>query len=153
MKPITDKFMIYDSKKHRYVLTSEAIAQLGINIESRMAQLGVPSAIVINRLVDKISMRIYSYLYRFNDSKCLQFLIAFSPSAREIVKLAMEEQAEYLFTLGDLSLVADEQKQKINISPQSREILDNQIVDETGVPLTYMGGYGFVPPPYSEGEY
>ncbi len=152
--PFSDKYMTYDFTKHRYVLTNNFITEvLGIDLLSRMKIANVNSTTIINSLLNRISSRVYDYLYRFNERDMIQYVVAKFPSAREIIKDAMSEQALYMLSIGDQLLTADESKQKLALSPETKSILENQELSETCSVLAYCGSYSFVPPSYDEGGY
>ena len=152
--PYSDKYMTYDFNKHRYILTNAYITEvLGIDLMARLKVSNVSSTTIIDSLLNRISNRVYNYLFTHNDRQAIEYLVAKFPSARAIMKDALGEQAIYVLSIGDQVLTADESKQKLALSPDARSILDNQELSETCAVLTYTGHYCFVPPSYENGGY
>ncbi len=149
--PISDNYIVYNKSKHRYILTVDCLKNIiGNEIQSMLINSNVT---VINSLLDNISSEVYNYVYKHNNTQTLQYIIAKCPSAREIIKEAMEKQAIYVFSRGDLgfSTILDETNMSLN--KYAKEIIDNQEVIETGVALSYCGSYRFKAPSYIEGDY
>ena len=155
MYPQDTKYLIYNRATHRFILTKEyVIEQLGIDLERRVgSNRGIDTSAIIKSVLNEISIMVYNYIFQFNDVKTLLWLVAKYESARDIIVDAMREQARYVFTVGDLTLSTDKAKRDMSFSVIAKSILDNQIVDETGVPLSYIGNYNFYPPSYAKGEY
>ena len=155
MYPQDTKYLIYNHATHRFVLTKDYIVEvLGIDLERRIgSHRGVNSTAIINSVLNEISIIVYNYIFKHNDTKTLLFIIAKCQSAQDIVVDAMREQARYVFTVGDLSLSTDKAKKEIALSDLAKSIIDNQVVEELGVPLSYLGQYVFYPPSYEKGEY
>lgn len=153
--PLKDEYMTYDYASHRYVLTAKYITDVvGINLEYRIASnRGINATAVINAALNSISRQVYGYIFKHNDSRVLTWLIAKSPSARDIIREAMGEQARYVFTVGDLTKVADRDKQELAVDVSARGILDNSELAETGTTLTYCGHYNICVPDYKSGGY
>ena len=150
-----DKYMIYDNVFHRYVLTAEYCSDiLGIDIENRIRSTGAPnSTAVINSLLRSASAEIYAYLYKFNNNRDIQWIIANSETARTLIMEAMGSQITYIFNNGDLSYVADKKDNESLICPQSKILLNTTTIPETDCVLTYCGAYLFTSPSYVVGGY
>ena len=154
-QPLNDNQMIYDFKKHRYLLTQQYIqTELGVNLEAQIGTNGgVPATVIINTLLDNISSEVYNYVYKHNNTQTLQYIIAKCPSARETIKEAMSKQALYVLYSGDLGFSTIKDERELALNRYAKEIIDNQEVAETGVTLTFTGRYRFNVPNYQEGNY
>lgn len=153
--PKNDIYTIYDIKKHRYILTEKYLEIiLGVDMQSIMSSNGgVNSTVLINSLLDNISSEVYSYIYKHNNTQTLQYIIAKSESAKDIVKEAMGKQALYVIYNGDLGFSLVKEENEMSLNKYAKEIIDNQVVEETGTTLTYTGSYRFSAPSYDLGEY
>lgn len=153
--PKNDKYTIYDIKKHRYILTENYLTMvLGVDLQSLMSSnSGVNSTILINSLLDNISSEVYNYIYKHNNTQTLQFIIAKCDSAKEIIKEAMGKQALYVIYNGDLGFSTIKEETEMSLNKYAKEIIDNQVVEETKTTLTYTGSYRFFAPSYESGEY
>ncbi len=152
---INDDYMVYDSNLHRYHLTIKYCSDvLGLDIEERVKSQGAPNAnSVIESRLKLVSSEIYAYLYGHNNARTIQWIIAESENAREIIKEALGAQLLYVFTNGDLGFVSDKKDNESVICPQAKAILNNTEVVETGCTLTYCGAYRFRPPSYEKGRF
>ena len=152
---INNDYMVYDSNLHRYQLTIKYCSDvLGLDIEGRVKSQGAPNATaVIESRLRLISSEIYGYLYKHNNARAIQWIIAQSKNARDIIQEALGAQVLYVFTNGDLGFVADKKDNESVICPQAKAILDNTEVIETGCTLTYCGAYRFTAPSYEKGGY
>lgn len=150
--PYNDKFMRYDYNAHRYILTADYLTELGIDVESRAGE-SVLSQNVINNVLNRVSILIYSYLYRFNDMQTIQYIIACCPSARNIIKDIMGMQALYMFTIGDLTMSDKNDVRDKWLDISAAALIDTAEIKETGKTLSNIGFYSFVPPNYNDGEY
>jgi hypothetical protein len=152
---INDDYMVYNSDLHRYHLTIKYCSDvLGLDIEERVKSQGAPNAnSVIESRLRLISSEIYAYLYAHNNARTIQWIIAESKNARDIIQEALGAQVLYVFTNGDLGFVADKKDNESVICPQAKAILDNTEVIETGCTLTYCGSYRFTAPSYEKGRF
>jgi hypothetical protein len=152
---INDDYMVYNSNLHRYTLTIKYCSDvLGLDIENRVKSQGAPNATaVIESRLRLISSEIYGYLYAHNNARTIQWIIAQSKNARDIIQEALGAQVLYVFTNGDLGFVADKKDNESIICPQAKAILNNTEVVETGCTLTYCGAYRFIAPSYEKGGY
>lgn len=153
--PYSDNEMIYDLKKHRYILTVDYVRDvLGVDLNAEFNTNNTGnSVVVLTAFLDNASLEVYNYIYQHNDTRTLQYIIAKSESARAIVKEALSKQVIYTIFNGDLGFSSKKEEQDMSLNKYAKEILDSQEVDETDFTLTYCGSYGFVPPSYDEGEY
>lgn len=147
--PYDDDYMIYDFKAHRYILTELCVLnELGINLNVRLnLRKSVNAPAAIKQVLNQVSLQVYTYLFRHNDSKTIQWIAACCDSARDILKEAMKNQLLFYLSAGNLSRTSDKSKRDIFIDIAAEAIL-NSTVEETGVPLTYIGQYTISPPPY-----
>lgn len=133
--PYTDDFMRYDYKAHRYVLTMQDVFEnLGIDLESRVSY-----ANAIPTLLNRVSLRIYSFIHSHNMANDYQdYIIAKTEAGRRIIKEAMEEQLLYLLTVGDLSRSIDLNERKISIDETAINVL-LQPIPEINCSILYCG--------------
>lgn len=153
--PYSDDYMRYDYSSHRYVLTLKyATDVLGVDMERRIASnRGTNQTAVINMQLNTVSLQIYNYLYAgTNNEKALQWIIAKSPTARQVIQDAMGQQLTYFLMVGDLSRSTKPEERKLYMDEQAKITL-TKTIPETGVALIYRGAYRFCGPPYSEGGY
>lgn len=153
--PYSDDYMRYDYSSHRYVLTLKyATDVLGIDMERRIASnRGTNKTAVINMQLNTVSLQIYNYLYAgTNNEKALQWIIAKSPTARQVIQDAMGQQLTYFLMVGDLSRSTKPEERRLYMDEQAKITL-SKTIPETGVALIYRGAYRFCAPPYSEGGY
>ncbi len=144
--PFSDTFMTYDYTSHRYKLTlQDVIENLGIDIEARLT---MPNA--IPSLLNRISVKIYSFIHTHNADNALQdYIIAKTAAGRKIIREAMEEQLIYFLTVGDLSRSVDEAERRLAIDQTAIDIL-LQPIPEIGCSILYCGK---LPCVKFEGEY
>ena len=151
--PFNDNYMRYDYTTHRYVLTVQYLTEvLGIDIEKR-AGTSTLAQNMLNNALNRVSTLIYNYIYQFNDSQTINYIIATCPSARNIIKDIMGSQVLYTLIVGDLTLStkADEREAWLDIT--AKAMIDNTEVAETGRPLSSSLDYGFFAPSYADGSY
>ena len=158
--PYNDEDLRYDYAAHRYILTQDYLMnKLGIDIQSRIASnKGINSTLMIDSLLNNVSIQIYNYLFGHNTKRTIEYIIAKAPSARDIIKDAMSAQIVYLLSVGDMTKSLEESKRTMWLNIMARAILNNQEVEETGCVLAYAGksGYYFLTgkiPSYMEGGY
>lgn len=144
--PYSDTYMSYDFTHHRYILTQKDVMEnLGIDIEARLT---VPNA--IPALLNRISVKIYSFIHTHNVDNALQdYIIAKTEAGRRIIREAMEEQLIYFLTVGDLSRSVDEAERRLAIDQTAIDIL-LQPIPEIGCSILYCGK---LPCVKFEGEY
>lgn len=142
--PYSDEEMVFDEKSKRYILTAKYIEEtLGVDITERISANGyISPQKAIERLLDRISVQIYGFCYQHNDSEIINDIIAYCPSAREIIKEAMTEQFIYFMEVGDLRNSPDENKRKMWLSQGAKDALIKDI-KETGTTILYTGQYHF----------
>lgn len=153
--PYSDEYMRYDYATHRYVLTLKyATDVLGVDMERRIASnSGINQTAIINAQLNTVSLQIYNYLYAGTiNEKALQWIIAKSPTARQVIQDAMGQQLTYFLMVGDLSRSTKLEDRRMYMDEQAKITL-SKTIPETGVALTYRGAYRFCAPQYSEGGY
>ena len=155
MAIVENDYMRYDYVSHRYYLTIKYVTDvLGVDLENRVKSQGAPNATeVITSKLKGVSSEIYAYLYGHNSSRNIQWIIANSETARDVIQEAMGAQMLYILTNGDLAFVADKKDNESVICPQAKAILNGTDIPETGCVLTYCGAYRFYPPSYTKGGY
>ena len=137
--PYNDEQMIF--RDGMYYLTEKALNFMGIDIRARLSESNAISPeYTINMILETVSNAIYGYIHEFNnDNNAQDRMIATVPSLRRIIKLALEQQAYYLLSLGDQAMTLDDDKIKHMVSPHAKQTL-NRTIPELGVPITYIGG-------------
>lgn len=138
--PYSDEFMTFDLTKNRYVLTEkDLIENLGIDINQRLKN---PNA--IKSLLNQISIQVYRFIHEHNINNAFQdFIIAKTCTGREVIRQAMEQQAIYFLTVGDLSRSADLSKRALWFDETAKEILFTNI-PEIGTSLLYGGNFPYI---------
>lgn len=136
--PFSDNYMIF--KDGRYQLTEESLIQMGIDLRARLAaSKAVAPEYTINMILETVTDTVYEYIHKFNsDTNAQDRIIATYPSARKIIKKALEHQAYYLISLGDQALTLDDNKIRHMVSPHAKNTLERTI-PELGVPIVYIG--------------
>ena len=147
--PLSDSEMIYDYTKHRYILTNDYVLNvLGIDLQAKMGGArAINAASAINVLLDvRVSMRIYSLIYSHNDKQLVEYVLAKSPSAREMLKNAMGTQLLHLVTYGE--------NEKQWLSKEAYDVLLTPI-EETKKSVMYRWYRNILQyiPDYAEGGY
>lgn len=140
--PYDDDYFKYDYDTHRYVLTSNAILDdLNMNMSSLNPTESATKDNMSNVYLKRISDIIYRVIYRATTQpQYVEYLLAKCPSARNILKNAMEEQFLYMRARGDLSLYGNGAEA---ISPNVKDILE-QPLTETGLSAVYRGQYSLI---------
>lgn len=157
--PFNDDIMIYDYKKHRYVLTSNGVlSELGINLDLVLNHTGDanPSTLA-ERVLRRVSQTVYMYLYRDTaNEQWLEYILATYPPLREWVQEMLQAQVLYMLANGDIGLysgvnVAKGQAMDIEslrgrsrIAPEVED-LAMKTIPGLGYCLKYMGVLPCVP--------
>lgn len=133
--PYDDDYMTYDYDTHRYVLTLKDVSQnLGVDLESRISY-----ANAIPTLLNRISLRVYSYIHSHNVNNNYQdYIIAKTQAGRRIIREAMEEQLLYFLAVGDLTRSVVESERKFAMDQTAMDIL-LQPIPEIGCSICYLG--------------
>lgn len=155
--PYTDNDMVYDFKKHRYILTAAA-AQNALNVVLSAALNSSdpqnPAAEVENFL-NEVSMSVYEYIYSHSRSRqVIEYLLAKEPNFREVLKEAMEWQAKYFYVNANIAqeagvdlrrgfaMTLEDLRGDRRISPYARNVLANAGLLYSGV-ITLRGNVVF----------
>lgn len=138
--PYDDDYMTYDYDTHRYVLTLKDVSQnLGVDLESRISY-----ANAIPTLLNRISLRVYSYIHSHNvDNNYQDYIIAKTQAGRRIIREAMEEQLLYFLAVGDLTRSVVESERKLAMDQTAIDVL-LQPIPEIGCSICYCGKLPFV---------
>lgn len=141
-QPYSDEYMIFDDKKHRYILTAKCILDsTGIDLLTRLnVRSSANPQAAINGFLDRVSALTYRYLYQFNDNNIIDRIIGSYQSARDIIREAMESQTLYMLINGDLSMSQEADKRLMWFDETAKTVL-SRTIPETGVSLTYQGSY------------
>lgn len=135
-RPYNDDYMVFDTLTGHYVLTERAIAErCAVDIRARLSDDKTVNAdIVINKLCRTASDTIYSYIHSYSvHNKRQDCIIATVPNMRAVIQRAMEYQAEYILSNGDLFLSLENETQGKEIHKLSKEILLNSGILYCGV--------------------
>lgn len=151
--PLSDSDMIYDYSKHRYILTPDFVTRSGINLINDVNSWNAPNGgTMVNRVLDIASMQVYNYIFAHaNNSQAIEYIIAKSPKARDVIKRAMLEQLTLITTEGDLSRSIRKEERDLAIDYNAKRICE-ETIPEVGRPLISAIPWGF-PPSYDKGEY
>ena len=141
--------MIYDKKKHRYILTEDCVLEdmnidLGVVLNtSDVADIGNAP----ERLLDRVSSIIYEWIYSVNSFRFrTERELALNAEMRPFILEAMKEQLLYILNNGDLTALSGvnvdtgmttdgRRKRSAEVSPLSKDILINANVVKACVPL------------------
>lgn len=166
--PLTDDTMKYDKVRHRYVLTRHGVELVtGINLERQVNTALGQTSNMADFYLRMISDKIYNYIYsKSENEKLVEYVIAKSPTARQMMFDAMISQTLFFITNGDISqfsgvnikngTVIDRRVIKSNmISPDAEMTLLNTDIPELGNnSVLYQGTlYHYPIPSYAEGGY
>lgn len=107
--PFADNRMKYDYNKHQYVLTEEHVLE-SMNIDLRAilnASMSADMANVVDRLLDRVSFEVYSFIYRVSAFRyATEKILALDDGARIVILEALEEQLLYILQNGDLAAMS-----------------------------------------------
>jgi hypothetical protein len=103
--PFTDTTMKYDFNKHRYILTTDYVRQVGIELGLSLDSDYAPEPSKVPELVlERISLLVYSNIYQYGRNKeDKEYLLACKPELRDVIRDAMTERLRYMIDSGDLS--------------------------------------------------
>mgnify|MGYP003300688321 CR=1 FL=1 len=166
--PLTDDLMKYDKVRHRYVLTRYGVELVtGINLERQVNAAVGQTSNMADFYLRMVSDKIYNYVYSKADNKpLLEYVMAKSQTARQMLFDAMIAQTLFFITNGDISQfsgvnikngnVIDRRVIKENmISPDAEMTLLNTDIPELGGnTVLYQGYFYHAPiPSYEEGGF
>lgn len=170
LMPLTDETMIYDYKKHRYILTPKCVLdELNENLFERLNTRGCANVEnLAQNVLEQISLQIYNFVYSHTSQRLfLQKVLAKSPTARELLKEAMKQQVLYFLINGQIdkysgvdlrkgtAMAKEDLRGERAIDPQAITILQ-EILPETKVSMLYRGRYNSIltsPPDYEKEGY
>ena len=139
--PLNDEYMIYDYRKHRYMLTEKAVLEL---LGENLNDLTDGNVTLKNKLLMDASADVYGYIYEDSRSPdYLERIMALDEDLRPTIQDMLLAQLEYTLYNGKLSLYAG-----INLAKQSAldisRIRNESKVAETVVQETHriLPGYG-----------
>lgn len=141
--PYSDEMMKYDFKVHRYILTEKCVfEELNIDMSERIRRGAINKQGMIGNLLNLASQHVYNFIHQHNNTQAVNYIMAKTPTARDVLKEAMKSQLMYLLSVGDLSISVDNEKRKLWFSETAKLAL-NAVLPETGTTLLYRGGYRF----------
>ncbi len=139
--PLNDEYMIYDYRKHRYMLTEKAVLEL---LGENLNDLTDGNVTLKNKLLMDASADVYGYIYEDSRSPdYIERIMALDEDLRPTIQDMLLAQLEYTLYNGKLSLYAG-----INLAKQSAldiSLIRNESkVAETVVQETHriLPGYG-----------
>lgn len=103
--PYSDTCMRYDAQKHRYVLLETyVLEQMNVDLREILDTSTVAdTANAIDKLLDRLSMEVYSYVYRIVPHRyATERSLALDNAARPYILRALEEQLLYVLNNGDI---------------------------------------------------
>lgn len=139
--PYSDDYLFYNEITGHYELTEKAlIERVGVNLRARMSQTAyVSPETVINGFTKRVSDMIYQFIHMHSVHNAQQdCLIATVPELRAIVARAMETQAMYVVTVGDLYLSTKPEDRANAIDVMAQDML-GEIVPCLGCSILYTG--------------
>jgi len=138
---LNDEYMIYDYRKHRYMLTEKAVLEL---LGENLNDLTDGNVTLKNKLLMDASADVYGYIYEDSRSPdYIERIMALDEDLRPTIQDMLLAQLEYTLYNGKLSLYAG-----INLAKQSAldisRIRNESKVAETVVQETHriLPGYG-----------
>lgn len=141
--PFNDDAMLYDYKKHQYVLTERYVLEtLGVNLSLYLDSTGDENVSTLGqRVLRRVSDFFYNYVYAHGSNKYfIEYLLAKYPPCRDIVKDCLVDEVYYQLRNGDFFNSADVGSQIEKwVSPTTRMRLQEELPN--GVCLVYQGHY------------
>ena len=104
--PFDDNEMMYDYKKHRYVLTRAGVEErLKIVLADELNTTGSANAAAeVNVFLDDVSADVYTYVYDHAQNRLIaEYIMAKDPFVRDAIKEAMILQTRYLYINGNIA--------------------------------------------------
>ena len=139
--PLNDEYMIYDYRKHRYMLTEKAVLEL---LGENLNDLTDGNVTLKNKLLMDASADVYGYIYEDSRSPAyIERIMALDEDLRPTIQDMLLAQLEYTLYNGKLSLYAGIKLAKQSALDISR-IRNESKVAETVVQETHriLPGYG-----------
>jgi hypothetical protein len=156
--PISADDMVYNKDRHIYVLKADYVKQnTGIDLSLMVnSPYVVDKTTAVNNLLADISMEVYLYIYSHNMryKDYIEYLLAKSPKARELMKEALMKQLSYIVRNGKINEFVginvsynankaytpiEELRGDRAIHPEAIQILSEPI--ENGLKILYSGNY------------
>lgn len=141
--PYNDDAMIYDFKRHEYVLTERYVLEtLGVNLSLTLDTTGDENPSTLGqRVLKRVSDFFYRYIYAHGSNKnFVEYLLAKYPPCRDIIKDCLVDELYYQLRNGDFFNSADVDRQFDRwVSPVTRMRLQEELPN--GMCLLYQGRY------------
>lgn len=167
-----DTYMRYDYDAHRYVLTTEYVAQkLNIDLVARINPSGsIDRAQAAVLLLERASQNVYSWIYENGgDNTVQEWILGTDKQARRMLMDAMGEQVLYLLANGDLGLTAGVDGATMSgagqslfaearVAPNVKALLQRNL-NAYGCPIIFLGRFPLTKsqrdrlPAYTEDNY
>lgn len=141
--PFNDDAMIYDYKKHQYILNERYVLEtLGVNMAEYLDTTGDANPSTLpQRVLRRVSDFLYRYIYAHGRNKdYIEFLLAKYPPCRDIIKDCLVDEVYYQLRNGDFFNSVDvETGFRKWVSPTTAMRLTETLPN--GVCLVYQGHY------------
>lgn len=141
MQEYNTDYLEYDELTGHFVLTEKALTDsVGLDLRSRIGEgITVNPEAVISRFLKLTSDMVYGYIHKYNiNNKRQDEILAKTASGREIIQRAMEYQALYMATVGNLSYSVKPDERAVAIDETCKTVL-NTTIPEIGVCILYTG--------------
>ena len=162
---ITDNYMKYDMRKHRYVLTNEYVREvMNVELSDVLNTSGsiIDTANMPEIVLDRVSALIYGYIYRnsaYTNKKERE--LALDDSYKTYLRDAMAEQLIYILNNGDASAfsgvnvlngtsIDPMRMRQAELAPLARDIIESRGLVSRGIPP--FGAWD-IKPTYEEDGY
>ncbi|MGN0743896.1 MAG: hypothetical protein ACI4MZ_01290 [Christensenellales bacterium] len=141
--PFNDDAMLYDYKKHQYVLTERYVLEtLGVNLSLYLDGTGDENPSTLGqRILKRVSDFLYRYIYAHGNNKdYIEYLLAKYPPCRDIIKDCLVDELYYQLRNGDFFNSVDVATAFNRwVSPTTQMRLQEELPN--GVCLVYQGRY------------
>lgn len=137
IQPYDDEEMVVDKLTGKYVLTAQALVNIGIE-PSRYTSNSVNQQSALSRILHKVSLKIYGEIHKHNGNHDVQdYFILHVDALRPIIKEAMLIQAERILSLGNLKLSLEHADQ--DIDEDAKTVLGTTLKELCGQSILYEG--------------
>lgn len=150
----SDTYMIYDSERHRYTLTTAFVSErLNIDLASRLNTAGsIDQSQAAALLLERVSSAVYSYIYAMGiDNTVQEYILGTDEQMRRLIMDAMSEQVLYMLVNGDLGLASGVDAASMSgagqslfydarIAPNTKALLERNLT-AYGVPIVFMARF------------
>ncbi len=141
MQSYNTDYLKYDNLTGHFVLTEKALTdRVGLDLRSRIGEgITVNPEVVINRFLQLTSDMVYGFIHKHNvNNKRQDEILAITAIGREVIQRAMEYQALYMATVGNLSYSVKPEERAVAIDDTCKTIL-NTTIPEIGACILFDG--------------